>query len=65
MLIVAGRWGDMVVVEISGKAHSYRITNLRGLVIRTGQRAKQSTKQARAPKLQAPKINKRSQRLTR
>jgi len=55
----------MMVVEIFGKVDPYRITNFRGLVIRTGQRAKQSTKQARAPRLQAPKISKRSQRLTR
>ena len=41
------------------------MTNLRGFGNRTGQKAKQMTKQAKAPTLQAPKINKRSHRLTR
>ncbi len=41
------------------------MTNLRGFGNRTGQKAKQMTKQAKAPRLQAPKINKRSHRLTR
>lgn len=44
---------------------TYRITNLRGLKDRTGNRAKQMTKQASAPKLHAPKMSKRSHRLTR
>lgn len=43
---------------------TYRMTNLRGRTDRTGNRAKQMTKQARAPKLHAPKTNKRSHLLT-
>ena len=43
---------------------TYRITNLRGLIDNTGNRVKHMTKHARAARLQAPKINKRSQRLT-
>lgn len=44
--------------------NTYRITNLRGFSERTGKRVKQMTKQARAARLQAPKISRRSQRLT-
>lgn len=48
-----------------GRVGTYRITNLRGLPIEiTGKRTKQITKQASAARLQAPNINKRSQRLT-
>lgn len=43
---------------------TYRITNLRGRRDNTGNKAKQMTKQARAPRLQAPKMSKRSHRLT-
>lgn len=41
--------------EIGGA--TYRIANLRGLRERTGNSAKQSTKQANAAKLQPAKIN--------
>src|SRR4051794_19663872 len=44
--------------------YTYRITNLDGLKERTGKRAKQMTKQARAPRLQAAKTSIRSHRLT-
>ena len=43
---------------------TYRITNLRGLSERTGNRVKQITKHASAARLQAPKTNNRSHRLT-
>lgn len=43
---------------------THNMTNLRGLRDRTGKRVKQMTKQARAARLQAPKINSRSHRLT-
>lgn len=43
---------------------TYRMTNLRGLRDSTGKRAKQMTKQASAPRLQAPNINNRSHLLT-
>lgn len=43
---------------------TYKITNFLGLSDKTGKRKKQITKQARAPKLQAPKINSRSHLLT-
>jgi len=48
--------------EIGGA--TYRIANLRGLRERTGNSAKQSTKQANAAKLQPPKINILSHLLT-
>lgn len=44
---------------------TYRTTNLRGRVATIGKRAKQMTKHARAARLQAPKTNSLSQRLTR
>lgn len=47
------------------RLETYRITNLRGRNDSTGNRAKQMTKQASAPKLQAPNMSKRSHRLTR
>lgn len=50
---------------VTKEAGPYRITNLRGFVMRIGQRAKQRVKQARAPILQAPNMSSRSQRLTR
>lgn len=43
---------------------TYRITNFLGRNDRTGKRKKQITKQARAPRLQAPKIIIRSHLLT-
>ncbi len=43
---------------------TYRITNLRGRRESTGKRAKQMTKQTKAPRLQAPKMSNRSHRLT-
>lgn len=43
---------------------TYKMTNLRGLMERTGKRVKHMTKQARAARLQAPKTIKRSHRLT-
>lgn len=43
---------------------THSMTNLRGLSERTGKRVKHMTKQARAARLQAPKINKRSHLLT-
>lgn len=44
---------------------TYRMTNFLGRSERTGNRAKQMTKQARAARLQAPKTSIRSHRLTR
>jgi hypothetical protein len=50
--------------EILGR-NTYKTTSLRGLpAAMTGKRAKHMTKQARAPRLQAPKISRRSHRLT-
>ena len=43
---------------------TYKIANLLGLAIIIGHRAKQRTKQARAPRLHPPKINNRSHLLT-
>lgn len=43
---------------------THRMTNFDGLSVKTGKRKKQMTKQARAPKLQAPNIIKRSHLLT-
>lgn len=43
---------------------TYRMTNFDGLSDRTGKRKKQMTKQARAPRLQAPKIINRSHLFT-
>ncbi|KAK6958187.1 hypothetical protein Daesc_000982 [Daldinia eschscholtzii] len=43
----------------------YKMTNLLGLVTKTGHRTKQSKKQMKAAKLQAPNISNRSHRLTR
>lgn len=54
-----------IEATLTKEVRPYRITNLRGLVMRTGQRAKQRTKHARAPRLQAPNMSSRSQRLTR
>lgn len=50
--------------ETKGELITYKITNFLGRKDRTGKRKKQITKQARAPKLQAPKINIRSHLLT-
>lgn len=47
-----------------GNMRTYRMTNFRGFSDRTGNRAKQMTKQARAPRLQAVKMSNRSHRLT-
>lgn len=61
-------WGGWEGREPDGsgdQVETHRITNLRGRRDSTGNKAKQMTKQARAPRLQAPKMSKRSQRLTR
>ena len=49
---------------VNSKEGTHRITSLRGLSDNTGNKAKAKTKQASAPRLQAAKINMRSQRLT-
>lgn len=46
------------------RINTYNTTNLRGLSVKTGNRAKQITKHARAPRLQAPNMRRRSHRLT-
>lgn len=48
-----------------GESWPYKMTNLLGLVTKTGHRTKQSRKQMKAARLQAPNINIRSHRLTR
>lgn len=47
-----------------GSGYTYKMANLRGLSDRTGNKAKQMTKQARAAMLKAPKTSSRSHRLT-
>lgn len=47
-----------------GKGLTYNVANFLGRAIIIGHNAKTSTKQARAPKLQPPNTNRRSQRLT-
>lgn len=55
---------DSVLAE-QRESSTHRTTSLRGLPKEmTGKRKKQMTKQARAPRLQAAKINRRSHRLT-
>ena len=48
----------------SGGASTYSMANLRGFTDKTGNRKKQITKQAKAPRLQAAKTSSRSHRLT-
>lgn len=50
--------------ERLGKA-TYKMANLRGLSVRTGNRKKQIMKQTAAPRLQAAKMSIRSHRDTR
>lgn len=56
--------GGMRKGEGRGGRNTYNTTNLRGLSVKTGNRAKQITKHARAPRLQAPNMRRRSHRLT-
>lgn len=46
------------------RACTHRMANLRGFSDKTGNRKKQITKQAKAPRLQAAKTRSRSHRLT-
>lgn len=58
-VVVCSRQLDVTKME-----RTHRIANLRGLRDRTGNNAKQITKQASAARLQPPKISRRSHRLT-
>ncbi len=58
-----GREGGVKGGEIGGPT-THRMTNLRGRVATMGNKAKHTTKQARAARLHPAKINKRSHRLT-
>lgn len=62
--LLGERGGRQVDGKMEGGVWPYSITNLRGLAMSIGHKAKQRTKQARAPKLQPKKISIRSQRLT-
>lgn len=64
MKIAVGALSCNIHVVQKGNMRTYRMTNFRGFSDRTGNRAKQMTKQARAPRLQAPKMSNRSHRLT-
>ena len=49
---------------LEGGGHTYKMANFRGFNDKTGNRTKQITKQAKAARLQAPKMSSRSHRLT-
>lgn len=61
---MARRGLDRGKTSVGGNNATYRITNLRGRSDRTGKRKKQTTKQARAPRLQPAKTSIRSHLLT-
>lgn len=50
--------------KTGGGRDTYKMANLRGLSDKTGNKAKQMTKQANAAMLKTPKTRRRSQRLT-
>jgi hypothetical protein len=53
-----------VASKREGSGNTYKMANLRGLSDKTGNKAKQMTKQANAATLKAPKTRRRSHRLT-
>ena len=59
-------WGRVwrVASKREGSGNTYKMANLRGLSDKTGNKAKQMTKQANAATLKAPKTRRRSHRLT-
>jgi hypothetical protein len=59
-----GKAGTIATLMRTIAEATYKIANLRGLSVKTGNKKKQSMKQTAAPKLHAPNISMRSHRLT-
>lgn len=58
-------WVGFGASQANGRGRdTYKMANLRGLSDKTGNRAKQMTKHAKAATLKAPKMRSRSHRLT-